>query len=584
MYDLKISGGFVVDGTGAPGRIMDVGIVGDRIVAVGNLDESAREEIDAAGRIVAPGFVDIHTHYDGQATWDQEMAPSAWHGVTTVVMGNCGVGFAPAAPERQDWLIGLMEGVEDIPGSALAEGMTWDWESFPDYLNALEKLDRTIDVAAQVPHGAVRAYVMGDRGAANEAPTDSDIARMASIVEEGLAAGAVGFSTSRTILHKSVEGELVPGTTATKEELLGIGDALKRAGHGVFELASDLHPDWDEFGWMGDLSRDTGAPVAFTALESPIKGLSFAQQLAEMRVQNDAGAQIVAQISMRGTGLILGWRATFHPFSQRPSWKAIADLPWDEQWRHLQDDDFRSRLLAERGEPTGSDLQLIADLMESGFSMQYAMTPGFNYEPTKEQSIEHCALVAGMSAEAYAYDTMMVDEGTGMIYFPLLNYVNGNLDFLESALESDDCVNSLSDGGAHCGTICDAAATTFMLQHWVRDRATGRIPLERAIKRQCRDTAQLYGFLDRGVIASGYLADLNVIDLDTLELNLPTVAFDLPAGGRRLLQTAKGYDCTIKSGQVTFRQGQSTGAYPGRVIRGPQSEPAASIPLATAIG
>jgi N-acyl-D-amino-acid deacylase len=584
MYDLKIMGGLVVDGTGAPGRIMDVGIVGDRIVAVGTLDESAREEIDASGRIVTPGFVDIHTHYDGQATWDQEMAPSAWHGVTTVVMGNCGVGFAPAAPERQDWLIGLMEGVEDIPGSALAEGMTWDWESFPEYLTALEKLDRTIDVAAQVPHGAVRAYVMGDRGAANEAPTDDDIAHMARIVEEGLTAGAVGFSTSRTILHKSVEGELVPGTTATKEELLGIGDALKRAGHGVFELASDLHPDWDEFGWMGDLSRNTGAAVAFTALESPIKGLSFAQQLAEMRAQNEVGAQIVAQISMRGTGLILGWRATFHPFSQRPSWKAIADLSWQEQWQHLQDDAFRSRLLAERGEPTGSDLQLIADLMESGFSMQYAMTPGFNYEPTKEQSIEQCALTAGLSAEAYAYDAMMADEGTGMIYFPLLNYVDGNLDFLETALDSDDCVNSLSDGGAHCGTICDAAATTFMLQHWVRDRARGRIPLERAIKRQCRDTAQLYGFLDRGVIGPGYLADLNVIDLDSLALNLPSVAFDLPAGGRRLLQTAEGYDCTVKSGQVTFRQGHSTGAYPGRVIRGPQSEPEHSIPPGTAIG
>ena len=582
MFDLKITGGLVVDGTGAPGKVMDIGIVGDRIVAMGDLAEGGAEEIDAAGRVVAPGFVDIHTHYDGQATWDQEMAPSSWHGVTTVVMGNCGVGFAPAAPDRQEWLVGLMGGVEDIPGSALTEGMTWNWESFPEYLDALEGLDRTVDVAAQVPHGAVRAYVMGDRGAANEEPTETEIARMSAIVEEGLLAGAVGFSTSRTILHKSIEGELVPGTTATKEELLGIGRALKRAGHGVFEMASDLLPEWNEFEWMGDLSRETGAPVTFTALESPIKSLPFKDQLGDMRAQNAKGGNIVAQISMRGTGLILGWRATFHPFSQRPSWKAIADKPWSEQWQHLQDLSFRSQLLSEQGEPTGSDLQLIADLMETAFSMQYEMLPGFNYEPTAEQCMEQRAAAAGVTAAEYAYDFMMRDEGAGMIYFPLLNYANGNLDFLEEALDSDDCVNSLSDGGAHCGTICDAAATTFMLQHWVRDREGQRMPLERAIKRQCRDTARLYGFEDRGVLAPGLLADLNVIDLDALQLNLPTVAFDLPAGGRRLLQTASGYDCTIKSGRVTFRGGVATGEYPGRVIRGPQPEPESSTPPATA--
>ena len=583
MFDLKISGGLVVDGTGVAGQVMDIGIVGDRIVAMGDLSDEAAREIDASGRIVTPGFVDIHTHYDGQATWDPEMAPSSWHGVTTVVMGNCGVGFAPAAPDKQEWLVGLMEGVEDIPGSALTEGMTWNWESFPEYLDALEELDRTVDIAAQVPHGAVRAYVMGDRGAANEAPSETEIARMSAIVEEGLQAGAVGFSTSRTILHKSIDGELVPGTTATKEELLGIGRALKRAGHGVFEMASDLLPEWNEFQWMGDLSRETGAPVTFTALESPIKGLSFKQQLEQMRAENAKGGRIVAQTSMRGTGLILGWRATFHPFSQRPSWKAIMDKSWSEQWQHLQDPAFRQSLLSERGEPTGSDLQLIADLMESAFSMQYEMQPGFDYEPSAEQSVEARAKALGVPVEEYAYDVMMRDGGTGMLYFPLLNYANGNLDFLEEALDSEDCVNSLSDGGAHCGTICDAAATTFMLQHWVRDRQGKRIPLEQAIKRQCHDTARLYGFEDRGVLAPGLLADLNVIDFESLELKLPTVAFDLPAGGRRLLQEAVGYDFTIKSGRVTFHNGQPTGDYPGRVIRGPQPAPSVTSPQVSAI-
>ena len=323
-YDLLIKGGTVVDGTGCEPYLADIAITGDTVAAVGLDLGDAKEVYDASGCYVAPGFVDIHTHYDGQATWDQEMAPSSWHGVTTVVMGNCGVGFAPAAPDRHDWLIGLMEGVEDIPGSALSEGMSWNWETFPEYLDALEAMPRAVDVATHVPHGAVRAYVMGDRGAANESPTESDIARMANIVEEGLRAGALGFSTSRTVLHKSVDGELVPGTTATPEELIGIGRGMARVGHGVFEMASDLVPEWNEFDWMGDLSRETGLPVTFTALQSPVKAMSFDDQMAKMREQNLKGANILAQISMRGTGLILGWRTSFNPFSFKPSWAEVA--------------------------------------------------------------------------------------------------------------------------------------------------------------------------------------------------------------------------------------------------------------------
>ena len=583
MHDILITGGMLVDGTGDEPRPADVAIQGDRIVAVGSDLGDAREVIDATGKIVTPGFVDIHTHYDGQATWDQEMAPSSWHGVTTVVMGNCGVGFAPAAPERHDWLIGLMEGVEDIPGSALSEGMTWNWESFAEYLSALESLPRTVDVATQVPHGAVRAYVMGERGAANETPTETDMARMAAIVEEGLRAGALGFSTSRTILHKSIDGELVPGTTASKEELLTIGKAMGRVGHGVFELASDLEPEWNEFEWMGELSRENGVPVSFTALQSPLKAMTFEEQIAAMREQNAAGANVVAQVSMRATGLILGWRASFHPFAFKPSWKAIADLPWEAQYAKLSDPAFRAQLLAEPSDAMGGDLQLLADLMTGAFNMQYEMAEGFDYEPGAEDSIAARAVAQGIDANAYAYDVLMRDQGNGFIYFPLLNYSDGNLDFLEPILRADDCVNSLSDGGAHCGTICDAAAPTFMLEHWVRDREKGRIPLAMAIKRQCSDTARLYGLNDRGLVAPGYLADINIIDLDAVKLNPPRVAFDLPAGGKRLLQTAEGYDRTIKSGRVTFRRGEGMGVYPGGVIRGPQPAPQASGDVASVV-
>ena len=488
-------------------------------------------------------------------------------------MGNCGVGFAPAAPDRHDWLIGLMEGVEDIPGSALSEGMKWNWESFPEYLDALEAMPRAVDVATQVPHGAVRAYVMGDRGAANEPPTESDIARIAQIVEEGLTAGALGFSTSRTVLHKSIDGELVPGTTAAPEELMGIGKGMKRAGHGVFEMASDLLPEWNEFEWMGDLSRESGVPVTFTALQSPIKAMNFDDQLAQMREQNAKGANILAQISMRGTGLVLGWRTTFNPFSFKPSWAEAADLGESAQLEKLLDPDFKAKLIAEDSIFPDSELQLLGQLMANAFDMQYALTEGFNYEPTEQQSIAHLAAGAGVSGAEYAYDLMTGQNGTGFIYFPLLNYADGNLKFLEPVLQSDDCINSLSDGGAHCGTICDAASPTFMLQHWVRDRDGFRISLSEAIKRQCADTARVYGLEDRGILAPGYLADINIIELDKIGMSQPWVARDLPAGGKRLLQSATGYRATFKSGVQTFDGGRFLGTTPGGLIRGPQDAP-----------
>ena len=572
MHDLVIRGGTIVDGTGAERFGGDIAIDGDLITQVGKVDGGGREEIDASGMVVAPGWVDIHTHYDGQATWDQEMAPSSWHGVTTVVMGNCGVGFAPARPDRHDWLIGLMEGVEDIPGTALAEGMSWEWESFPEYLDALERMPRTIDVATHVPHGAVRAYVLGDREQPGVVPTEDEIAEMGRIVEEGVRAGALGFSTSRTVLHKSIDGELVPGTTATAEELVEIGRAMGRVGHGVFEMASDLKREWNEFEWMGRLSRETGLPVTFAALQSIAKELPLDEQISTMRAENDNGANIVAQIALRGNGIIMAWQGTVHPFRFKPSWAAIEGLPWDEQLAKLTDPAFKAKMLAEESVYPESDLIELLMIVANGWGMFFEMDEDFDYEPPQDATIMARATAAGVDPAEYAYELLMRDDGKGFIYFPILNYADGNLDFLEPLQQTDDTVNSLSDGGAHCGTICDAASPTFMLQHWVRDRKRGgRISLENAIKRQCHDTARLYGLNDRGLIAPGYLADINVIDLANVKLDKPWLAFDLPAGGKRLLQKATGYVATIKSGKVTFRDGEMTGALPGGLIRGPQT-------------
>ncbi|MBD3728086.1 MAG: amidohydrolase family protein [Sphingomonadales bacterium] len=579
-FDLIIRGGTIVDGTGSAPFTGDIAISDGLIAAVGPVEGSAAQEIDASGRLVIPGFVDVHTHYDGQATWDQEMAPSSWHGVTTVIMGNCGVGFAPAQPDRHEWLIGLMEGVEDIPGTALAEGISWDWETFPEYLDALEKLPRTIDIGTHIPHGAVRAYVLGEREQPGAVPTEEDIAEMGKIVGEAVQAGALGFSTSRTVIHKSVDGEPVPGTTATAHELVEIGRAMARAGFGVFEIASDLRREWNEFAWMGQLSRETGMPVTFAALQSSAKELPLDEQIACMRAENDNGANIVAQIALRGNGIIMAWQGTVHPFLFRPSWMAIADLPWEQQKARLLDPAFKAQLLAEANDfaTAPTDIAQLVLAITMGWTLQFEMDEDFDYEPQADASVAQRAAQAGMSPAEYAYDMLCRDDAGGFIYLPILNYADGNLDFLVALQAADDTVNSLSDAGAHCGTICDAASPTFMLQHWVRDRQRpGRIALETAIKRQCADTARLYGLEDRGVLAPGYLADLNIVDLDRIRLGKPWLAFDLPAGGKRLLQKAEGYVATIKGGVVTFRDGTWTGATPGGLIRGPQR---ASMPEA----
>ena len=571
-YDLIIRNGTIVDGTGAARFTGDLAVKDGLIAAVGQVYGDATNEIDAQGKVVTPGFVDVHTHYDGQATWDAEMAPSSRHGVTTVVMGNCGVGFAPAAPDRHQWLIELMEGVEDIPGTALAEGMKWNWETFPEYLDALEEMPRTVDVGTHVPHGAVRAYVLGDRERPGAVPTAEDIQAMAKIVEEGVRAGALGFSTSRTVLHRSIDGEVVPGTTATKEELIEIGRALGRAGHGVFEMASDMRREWDEFGWMGALSRETGLPCTFAALQSIAKEQPLDEQIANMRAENDNGANIVAQIALRGNGIVMAWQGTVHPFRLKPSYKAIAELPWEEQRAKLLDPAFKAQVLSEASDYSEVNQDIIGLIMVvcGGWTMQFEMDDDFDYEPQAEASIAARAAAAGKSGDEYAYDLLCENDAKGFIYLPILNYADGNLDFLEALQNSDDCVNSLSDGGAHCGTICDAASPTFMLEHWVKNRKRGTITLENAVKRQCHDTARLYGLNDRGVLAPGYLADINVIDMDAIKLGKPWLAFDLPAGGKRLLQKADGYDCTIKGGVVTFQNGTWTGATPGGLIRGPQ--------------
>jgi N-acyl-D-amino-acid deacylase len=574
MHDLVIRGGTVVDGAGRPARVADVAIDGGRIRAVGEGLGDGRREIAAKGLLVTPGWIDIHTHYDGQVTWDPHLTPSGWNGVTTVVMGNCGVGFAPVRPGQEEFLIQLMEGVEDIPGTALSEGIDWKWESFPEYLDALDAMSRSVDVAAQVPHGAVRAYVMGERGAKNEKATPEDIERMAAIVKAGLEAGALGFSTSRTLVHRAKDGEVVPGTHADEDEIFGLGRMLGEVGHGVFEVASDLAPEGDELGWMSRLGRETGRPVAFACLQSPIDPGQWRRLLEAVEKDRAEGGCLTPQVAQRPAGLLLGWESSFHPFALSPAWAPYAGLTPKERLARLRDPAVRAAIIASPPELGG--LPGSAVLAAGAFQMMFPLGDPPEYEPGPERSLQAIAAREGRDPREVAYDLMMENEGRGLIYLPLLGYADGDLEPMRTMMLHPSAVFSLSDGGAHCGLICDASVPTYLLTHWVRDRTRGeRIPLERIVECQTRRTARFYGMEDRGVIAPGMKADLNVIDFDGLRIHAPRMVYDLPAGGRRLVQDIDGYRYTIQSGEVTFEEGVPTGALPGRLVRGPQPAPGA---------
>lgn len=572
-YDLVVRGGTVVDGTGEVRRTADVAIKDGIVVEVGKVAGRGRREIDADGALVTPGFVDVHTHYDGQATWDSYLQPSSWHGATTVVMGNCGVGFAPVVPADRERLVELMEGVEDIPGVALTEGLPWTWQSFPEYLDALETRPHDLDFAAQVPHAALRVRAMGERAAAHTLADDEEIAMMAKLAAEAVEAGAVGFSTSRTLNHKSISGELTPSYAAGRDELVEISRAIGATGKGVLQLVTDF--DDESYGTDYDLIRAmveaSGRPMSFSLSQSRRRPDRFRETLRFLEEVNAEGHRVRAQVSARGIGLLMGLDCTLNPLSANPAYERIAHLPVAEQVRALQDPEMRREVLALG---VKADPNRIGGSVLDRFDQMFELTDPPNYEPDPADTLEARAQRAGVPVEELVYDLLIADEGRGMFYLPFTNYVDGSLDGGRDMLAHDFTIPGLSDGGAHVGTICDASFSTTLLQHWVRDRERGRLPLEFVVQRQARATAEAVGFLDRGLLAPGYKADLNVIDLHALHLHKPVVHHDLPAGGRRLLQRADGYRHTVVSGVETYVDGQATGELPGRLVRGPQAAPA----------
>lgn len=571
-YDLLIRGGTIVDGTGAPAFQGDLAIVDGKIAAMGDLgaeaEAMAKKVIDAKGLTVTPGWVDIHTHYDAQCTWDAEVSPSGWHGVTTVVMGNCGVGFAPVKEEDRKWLIGLMEGVEDIPGAAMTEGMQWAWETFPEYLDALEVMPRAIDVATQVPHGAVRGYVMGQRGAKNEAPTEEDIEAMAKIVQEGVEAGALGFSTSRTLIHKGIDGEYVPGTFAEEKEVFGIAKALERAGTGVFQMTSNHIDMAKEFVWMKEVADKLGVKVSFNLLQTD-EAPELWRDLLKLLDENP-DLPIFAQIAGRPNGVLMTWAGTAHPFLLYPSYMPLHHLPFKERLEKLKEPGLREKIVNE----TPFSMGEFEDFIMNSFDKMYLLGSPPNYEPDPSTSAKAIAEREGRNPREIVWDWLMQDEGKAILYFPIFNYSHCNMDALHELILHKRTRLGLGDGGAHCGVVCDASIQSFMLQHWVRDRTRGdKIPLEYIVQTQSSDTADAYGLEDRGRLAPGYRADVNLIDMEALELLAPTMAYDLPTEARRLVQRANGYRYTICAGEVVFEDGTATGARPGRLIRGPQAAP-----------
>src|SRR4051794_6102993 len=575
-FDVVIKGGTVVDGTGAAARTADVAIRDGVVVEVGEVSGSAARQVDAAGALVTPGFVDIHSHYDGQATWDERLTPSSWHGVTTVVMGNCGVGFSPVHEPDHQRLVELMEGVEDIPGAALHEGLSWDWKDFGGYLDALERRPHDIDFAAQLPHGALRLFVMGERGANREAASAEEIAEMGRLARQAVEAGALGFTTSRTLNHRTSKGEPTPTLTAAEEELVGIAAALGQAGKGVLQVVSDFVDFDTEFSTLRHMVEVSGRPLSISVAQADQRPGGYRQLLDGIAAAASAGYPVKGQVAARAVGVLFGLQATLNPLLASPAYREIHDRPLAERVAKLSDPGLRQRILEEVAQVEDRGGRGRGMLVRWERMFELGDPP--NYEPAAEMSVAARAAREGRSAAELAYDLLLGDEGRAFLYLPILNYTDGSLDVVREIIMHEHTVVGLADGGAHVGTICDASFPTTLLTHWARDRqrSSGRegVPLEHLIRRQTRDTAATVGLFDRGVLAPGMKADVNVIDFDGLRLRPPVMAFDLPAGGKRLLQRADGYLHTFVSGAEVYTDGEATGELPGRLVRGAQPSPA----------
>lgn len=565
-YDLLIRGGLVVDGTGGEPFEADVGVQGNRILAVGKLSGRGREEIDARGKLVTPGFVDVHTHYDGQVTWEQRLAPSSDHGVTTVVMGNCGVGFAPSRAEHRELMVRLMEGVEDIPDVVMTEGLPWNWESFTDYLDALSQRRTDIDFAAHLPHSPLRVYVMGERGAALEPPTAEELARMRALTAEAVRAGAIGVSTSRVYTHRFRDGRPAPSVNTGEEEVLALAAGLRDAGSGVFQMVPNTDAPIDQqYELLRRIAKTSERPVSFTFMQNPAFPGQWRQMYGHLEEAAREGLRIRGQVIARPTGALLGLELSYHPFSLNPSWRPLEHLPLADKVKAMRDPQLRARLIAESPENPNPFFKYVVSDLEQMFIL--GDPP--NYNPSKEDSIAAQARRAGVKPAELIYDALLRRNGHEILYRPMGNAED---DRFESAgrnlLKTDLTILGLGDGGAHYSLICDAAYPTYLLTYWTRDASPDRqLPLPWAIKKLCYEPAAAVELNDRGLLKPGYKADLNVIDFDRLHLHAPHATYDLPAGGRRLTQKARGYEATVVSGQITYREGQATGALPGRLVR-----------------
>lgn len=569
--DLIIRGGLIVDGSGGEPFEADVAIRNGRIAAIGDIAGRGAEEIDAKGQIVTPGFVDIHTHYDGQVTWENRVTPSSGHGVTSVVMGNCGVGFAPCRPDEHALLIRLMEGVEDIPEIVMREGIPWNWETFPEYFDRLAERRYDADIAGYVPHAALRVYVMGQRGVDREPSTDADRAEMAWLLREAVAAGALGFGTSRTLFHRSSDGKSIPTLSAPTEELMALALALKDAGRGIIQYVSDFGDPVAEFGQIRDYVGRSGRPLTFSLGQSNVTPDNWRRMVELTRQANLDGLKVKGQALGRPVGFILGHELTLNPFYSTETYRNLAALPFEARIEKLRNPEIRARIL---DEPPDPDPVNFLGRQVRGFETMFQLGDPPDYEPAPETSIASLARARGIRPEALAYDLMLEQGGRSQLYLAVANYGGGSLDASYEMLSHPDVVPGLGDGGAHYGTICDSSYSTYLLTHWVRDRKRGpRLTLQHVVRALACRTAELVGLDDRGLVAPGYRADLNIIDFDRLRLHGPEIRRDLPAGGRRLVQRADGYTATLVNGVPVYRDGEATGALPGRLVRGGQAAP-----------